>query len=237
MRIIFIGLLFFTLKQLNAQVGVGTNMPNQSAMLDIVSTNKGLLIPRVSLIDTTDTSTILNGNVIGLIVFNNLSRNDITTGFYYWDGVKWLKLAESTGGSATVNATNGVSQLSNGDLVLGGTLNSPTTITTSTINTLLIQGLATGNNTVDEVVSINPTSGVLSKIPLSSTTQQLEVLHIAADGQVQFLTPSNYTNISKVSVYRNGVKLGLTSVDSNTIALESGVICNPNDEIRIIQLN
>jgi hypothetical protein len=74
-------------------------------------------------------------------------------------------------------------------------------------------------------------------MPLSKTIQQLEVVHIATNGQAQFTTPITISNIAKLSVYRNGVKIGLTSVNSNTIALESGVVCNINDEIRIVQLN
>ena len=46
--------------KLYAQVGIGTLTPNASAMLDINSSNKGLLVPRVNLISLTDAVTIVN---------------------------------------------------------------------------------------------------------------------------------------------------------------------------------
>ncbi len=45
------------------QVGVGTSKPDASTMLDIVSHNKGILIPRVPLLSTVDIKTIDNSLV------------------------------------------------------------------------------------------------------------------------------------------------------------------------------
>jgi hypothetical protein len=50
-------LLFFTVTT-QAQVGIGTTNPALSAQLDISSTSKGLLIPRVALTGTTDAVTV-----------------------------------------------------------------------------------------------------------------------------------------------------------------------------------
>ncbi|GEN70897.1 hypothetical protein CLA01_09690 [Chryseobacterium lathyri] len=52
-----------------SQVGINTTTPNPSSILDIVSTNKGLLIPRVSLTGNTDVTTIPNP-ANGLLVYN-----------------------------------------------------------------------------------------------------------------------------------------------------------------------
>lgn len=67
-----------------AQVGIGTPLPNNSAQLEIVSSNKGVLIPRLSLTSLTDASSISNGNVEGLIVYNMSTVSGMTLGFYYW---------------------------------------------------------------------------------------------------------------------------------------------------------
>ncbi|WP_413513566.1 hypothetical protein [Myroides odoratus] len=75
-----------------AQVGIGTKTPNKSAELTIVSKNKGLLIPSISLSGTTDTTTISNGNVESLLVYANLKQGDIEPGFYYWNKNKWVRL-------------------------------------------------------------------------------------------------------------------------------------------------
>ena len=39
--------LFLTISTFS-QVGIGTNSPNAAALLDLTSTDKGLLVPRVS---------------------------------------------------------------------------------------------------------------------------------------------------------------------------------------------
>ena len=71
--------------KLNAQVGIGTTNPDASSMLDIVSNNSGLLVPRMS---TTDRITIVNP-ANGLLVFDST-----TTTFWYYDllNSNWIEL-------------------------------------------------------------------------------------------------------------------------------------------------
>ncbi|MCP4438894.1 MAG: hypothetical protein GY810_08105 [Aureispira sp.] len=85
---------------INAQsVGVGTLTPNASAKLDVTSSNSGVLIPRLGLTSAIDATTISNGNVTSLLVYNTATAgsapNDITPGYYYWNGTKWVRLAEA----------------------------------------------------------------------------------------------------------------------------------------------
>lgn len=72
-------------------VGIGTP-PNPSAMLDVSSTSRGLLAPRVTLTGTTDATTITNGNVTSLLVYNTATTADVVPGYYYWDGSLWVGL-------------------------------------------------------------------------------------------------------------------------------------------------
>jgi len=65
--------------------------PDSSAMLEIRATDKGLLIPRVALTQTTSPSPITNP-AVSLLVYNTASVNDVTPGYYYWDGSRWIKL-------------------------------------------------------------------------------------------------------------------------------------------------
>ncbi|MBB1140957.1 hypothetical protein H4K33_15880, partial [Myroides sp. WP-1] len=76
----------------NAQVGIGTATPNKSAELTVEATNRGLLIPNVSLEDTKDKKAITNGNVNSLLVFNTTTNTAITPGYYYWFVDKWQRL-------------------------------------------------------------------------------------------------------------------------------------------------
>ena len=92
------GALSTTIAQQN--VGIGTNTPNASARLDITATNRGLLIPRVTLTSLTDVSTVPTP-ATGLLVFNTNAALSGGTGFYYNNGTttaaQWLKL--QTGGA------------------------------------------------------------------------------------------------------------------------------------------
>jgi hypothetical protein len=72
----------------------GNYYGNNSAMLDIKSTNKGLLIPRVTLNSLSDNSTITSP-ATGLLVYDN--GINISKGFYYWNGSSWNKFL--SGGS------------------------------------------------------------------------------------------------------------------------------------------
>lgn len=76
-------------------VGVGILSPNVSTILDVVATDKGVLLPRVALTSSTDAVTIKNGNVNSLLVFNTATIADIVPGYYYWYINKWHRLALS----------------------------------------------------------------------------------------------------------------------------------------------
>lgn len=86
-----------------AQVGIGTTVPNSSAMLDINSTNRGLLIPQIALTGTTDTATITSP-AVSLLVYNTASTSDVTPGYYYNSGTTsspvWSKFATATGNTS-----------------------------------------------------------------------------------------------------------------------------------------
>ena len=87
--ILILSLFLIIPKNMKAQVGIGTATPNASSMLDITSTNKGLLIPRVALISTSDVATIASP-VTSLLVYNS---GFLPNGYYYWNGTLWVLLA------------------------------------------------------------------------------------------------------------------------------------------------
>ncbi|WP_435352547.1 hypothetical protein [Emticicia sp. SJ17W-69] len=70
-------------------VGIGTAKPDQSALLDLSSQTKGLLIPRMSL---QQRGTIQNP-ANGLMIY----QTDFLSGFYYFDGKEWKSMASATG--------------------------------------------------------------------------------------------------------------------------------------------
>ena len=56
--------------ELLQNVGIGTNTPNASAKLDIEDANRGVLIPRVSLVDVSNSTTPINTPTTSLLVYN-----------------------------------------------------------------------------------------------------------------------------------------------------------------------
>ncbi|MGB5027398.1 MAG: fibrobacter succinogenes major paralogous domain-containing protein [Chitinophagaceae bacterium] len=86
---VLIALLQFTIISTQAQVGIGTPAPAASAQLDISSTSKGLLVPRM----TQAQRTTIAAPDAGLLVY----QTDGASGFYYFKSGGWLRLvAEST---------------------------------------------------------------------------------------------------------------------------------------------
>jgi hypothetical protein len=87
-------LTLLCLVKLNAQ-NVGINAtgaaPNASAILDVSATDKGFLIPRVALTQTTSNAPIGASIVTSLLVYNTATINDVTPGFYFWNGLIWIR--------------------------------------------------------------------------------------------------------------------------------------------------
>ena len=99
-----ITVLFFFLSNviLHAQVGVNTTTPDPSSMLDITATNKGVLVPRVSLANVT--TTMLDGTntaATGLLIWNTnattVGGNGV--GFYFFNGTQWIPITQTITGN------------------------------------------------------------------------------------------------------------------------------------------
>lgn len=80
----------------SAQVGIGTNNPN--GMLDVNSSNMGVIYPTVSLSSIIDEGTVSNPSnpnlAVGTLVYNTntttTGTDDVVPGIYSWDGSKWV---------------------------------------------------------------------------------------------------------------------------------------------------
>lgn len=135
-----------------------------------------------------------------------------------------------------LNASNGLYKDNNNTLKLGGDLDEPTTIITSSTNTLALKNLEQSTTETDEVLTVEQSTGVIKKRALSSISQQKQVILTATDGQLTFATPEPISSIDKLSVYRNGARISFIVVNATTIELEPEAICYQGDEIRIVQV-
>lgn len=93
---------------ISQKVGDNPTLISNSAVLEVESTNKGVLIPRIALTSATDSSTI-NSPATSLFIYNTAtagtSPNNVTPGFYYWGGVSWIRMAT---GNALLSEVDGV---------------------------------------------------------------------------------------------------------------------------------
>jgi hypothetical protein len=82
----------FTGQSQNVGINDDNSTPNTSAMLDVFSINKGLLIPRIALTSTTVAAPVTFPEA-SLLVYNTATVNDVVPGYYYWNGTtEWIRL-------------------------------------------------------------------------------------------------------------------------------------------------
>jgi hypothetical protein len=87
-----------------AQVGINTNnsAPHASAGLDVNFNNKGFLPPRVAL-TAINSAAPITAPATGLLVYNTASSgtppNNVTTGYYRWNGTRWIAVESPQGAS------------------------------------------------------------------------------------------------------------------------------------------
>ncbi|WP_428660826.1 BclA C-terminal domain-containing protein [Runella sp.] len=86
-RLLLFFVLAFSSFALTAQVGIGTNLPDNSAQLEVQSTSKGFLPPRMSLQQRTGIAA-----AEGLLVY----QTEAPVGYYYFTQGAWQKLANLT---------------------------------------------------------------------------------------------------------------------------------------------
>jgi len=101
-----------------AQVGINTDgsAPDSSAMLDVKSTGKGILIPRMTEADRNG----IASPVQGLMIY----QTDNTPGFYFYDGSAWSRIITSStntdwkidGNSGITTGTHFIGTTDNQDL-------------------------------------------------------------------------------------------------------------------------
>lgn len=96
-KYIKIGLLTLVVtvsSQVSAQVKVGDNPQNvnSDAVLEIESTNKGMILPRIAL-EATTSANPMSAHVEGMKVYNTATTGDVTPGEYYNDGAQWVRIA------------------------------------------------------------------------------------------------------------------------------------------------
>ena len=104
---------FISLTTSFGQVGIGTTNPAEGTILDIQNDSTGILIPRVSLLNraSQDPITTTSPLTTGVLVFNNATagagNNAVSPGFYYWNGLEWLRILDSLPPNTNIYTNDG----------------------------------------------------------------------------------------------------------------------------------
>lgn len=125
--VLFISSILLLNMQMYAQnLGIGPNTfdPDPSAGVEMRFSNKGLLIPRVALTSTNSPSPITSP-ANSLLIYNTATTGDVTPGYYYWTGSKWMRLLAIddkpawllSGNAGTTAGTNFIGTTDEADVV------------------------------------------------------------------------------------------------------------------------
>ncbi|MCH7396973.1 hypothetical protein MM236_03195, partial [Belliella sp. DSM 107340] len=175
-----------------AQVGIGTEDPHVSAALEIESTNKGILIPRMTSIQKES----IQNPAIALLVF----QVDETKGFYYWDGNSWELLKNLMQKNADWSATDGESEI----------LNKPK------IAKVGLSGEFSDLENIPEIVFASDTAKMLMPYLTLSRVQPF------LDSKIDFLTFEKEIEKSNQAITTNANKITANSEDISDLNTEVG---------------
>lgn len=106
--------LYPLMQRAQDNVGIGTLTPNAKAILDLSSTSKGFLAPRM----TTPNRLNINPTTTeqGLLVFDT----DLQV-YFFWNGTQWVQLPGANGFNTSLTFNNNILSITDG----GGTLSVP----------------------------------------------------------------------------------------------------------------
>ena len=187
--------LLFIVTISQAQVGIGTNNPNASAKLDISSTSKGLLPPRMTTADRDAITT----PATGLQIYNTDNKaleTFNTTGWFTVGSGKGSSYDNTALGAITLNSNNGYANTAIGYAALNA-------------NTDGIQNTAIGNQSL----SSNITGSENTALGFQANVSTGALNNATAIGSGAIATASNMVRIgnSTVAVIEGQVPLTVVS--------------------------
>jgi hypothetical protein len=163
-------------------VGIGSAPAAASAVLEVTSTNKGVLLPRVALASATDATTVPSP-ATGLLVYNTGTAALKTTGYLYWNGTEWRTLGGESVAAGAVGAIT-----CNGVTLVPGTYTSGTPYTG-----ILNVPYTGGNGGTYAAQTIGPVNGLTATLPAGNFATGAGVLTYTVTGTPTVTSPTATT--------------------------------------------
>ena len=121
MKHLFTIVLLLTLVYANAQVKIGTTPGtiDPNSLLELESSDKGFLGPRVTLVALDDVAPLTAPVPAGMLIYN--TGGAVAKGYYYWDGAQWATFTQSNMVSKVASTTLTKTEtfvLASGDITL-----------------------------------------------------------------------------------------------------------------------
>ena len=184
-----------------SQVGIGTQTPHSSAMLDVVSNSKGVLITRMTQKD----KNAISSPATGLLIY----QTDIVPGFYYYTGSEWKFLTPGFAGTSNrINISSGLTPTIDiaSNYIGQSSITTLGTVTSGTWNASPISASKGGAGTINGILKANG-SGVVS----------------AAVSGVDFLKPNTaISGATKTKITYNAQGLVTNGTDATTSDILEG---------------
>jgi hypothetical protein len=239
----------------NGQIGIGTSSPDASAALEVASTNKGMLIPRVALTGSTDQTTIASP-ANGLMVYNMGTGGLTFKGFVFWNGTEWRSVNNNPTiapaivslnctDSSTFPATFTSGTAYNGTLTVpytggnGGSYSSGTSFSQNGLTFTLNPGtLNYGNGSISYSISGTPnfTSPNTISVPLSFLGQSCN----ATVGENVSVNPIQYLKkvISPIPTTTDAAVQNATKTTFGNLSVRyGGLVANVRNTANSVQLS
>ncbi|GEM_PF-1498767 len=186
-------------KEANAQVGIGTTSPHGSAALEISSTNKGLLIPRVTLANRPSAASA----TAGLLIY----QTDNTPGLYLFNGSAWVAVSGGSAQTPVVLTTRAMSTYVAASPALGPYFFSPVNYQSPQANIHQDNtASASGNGTTSRTGYVIPKACTFTTLRLAA--------RVVPEGDA---IGSN--NTTTITLYKNGVATALTVQVTNGVTV------------------
>ncbi|MCE7065887.1 hypothetical protein [Dyadobacter sp. CY326] len=173
-------------------VGVNTNNPDPSASLEVAGTNKGLLIPRISLQSLTDNATIPNPATALLIYNTNAGLGK--AGFYYNSGTPANPTWTGVGAGADLTLPFSKNAFNAGPLFLITNLGNDangSAITGSGIATIGVRGISQSGR---GIVGFTSTTG----IGVQASSANISGTALEVNGRMQIHGPGQTIGAGRV---------------------------------------
>ena len=139
LKLLFLATIIFASYSLSAQVAVSTDgsSAEESAMLEVKSSDKGMLIPRVALTGVNDASTIATP-ATSLLIYNTATATGVSPGYYYNSGSSGTPVWERFTTGIIDGSETKVSAGTNVSVTGTGTTASPYVVNATGATTLTI---------------------------------------------------------------------------------------------------